>query len=175
MNALQCALSSIVGIYAIYIGTVNLSPNFDGELHIQHKEMFGHLNRVFPFYSLTNYRPYARNYRCSVGLIEIIAGSTLLTGQLGFKKLAALVLLGVQILLLRSEHQLNQYFKFFKLDMISIGILLILVAFVLNSGKDVREERKIRTSTRRRSVSSRRTGIENDIHENSEASIDEDD
>ncbi|CAF1479106.1 unnamed protein product, partial [Adineta ricciae] len=41
------------------------------------KQEFGRNNKVFPFYQLTGWRPFAKNYRLTVGIVEIVCGITL--------------------------------------------------------------------------------------------------
>jgi hypothetical protein len=35
------------------------------------------VNKVFPFYQITGWRPYAKNYRMAVGIAEIVCGAVL--------------------------------------------------------------------------------------------------
>jgi len=43
---------------------------------LQRRE-FGRVNKVFPFYEQTGWRPYAKNFRVAVGLVEVISGAIL--------------------------------------------------------------------------------------------------
>ncbi len=36
------------------------------------------MNKVFPFYQITGWRPYAKNYRMTVGIAEIVCGTILI-------------------------------------------------------------------------------------------------
>jgi hypothetical protein len=62
----------------IFLGHIKLTGQFFPEYHTQIKNEFGKLNKEFPLYHLTGWRPYAKTYRIGVGVAEMSAGSLLL-------------------------------------------------------------------------------------------------
>ena len=78
-------LTVLLGVIFMFLGHVKLTPQFFPEYHTQIKNEFGKLNKEFPFYSLTGWRPYAKNYRIAVGVAEMSSGTLLLLGG-GMKK-----------------------------------------------------------------------------------------
>ncbi len=71
-------LSLVLAVTFIFLGHIKLTPQFFPEYHSQVKNEFGKLNKEFPFYHLTGWRPYAKNYRIAVGMAEMSAGTLLL-------------------------------------------------------------------------------------------------
>ena len=51
------------------------------------KQEFGRYNKVFPLYSITGWRPYAKNFRLAVGWTEIACGAilVLIPGKFDFR------------------------------------------------------------------------------------------
>ena len=73
-------LSAVLGAVFIFLGHVKLTPQFFPEYHSQIQNEFGKLNKQFPLYHLTGWRPYAKNYRTAVGVMEMSSGTLLLLG-----------------------------------------------------------------------------------------------
>ena len=73
-------LTVILGVVFIFLGHVKLTPQFFPEYHNQVRNEFGKLNKEFPFYGQTGWRPYAKNYRIAVGIAEMTSGTLLLLG-----------------------------------------------------------------------------------------------
>jgi uncharacterized membrane protein YphA (DoxX/SURF4 family) len=71
-------LTVVLAVIFIFLGHIKLTPQFFPEYHSQTRNEFGKLNKEFPFYQLTGWRPYAKNYRLAVGVIEMSAGTLLL-------------------------------------------------------------------------------------------------
>ena len=42
------------------------------------RQEFGRINSAFPFYKLTGWRPYAKNYRLAVGIAEMVCGAIMI-------------------------------------------------------------------------------------------------
>lgn len=73
-------LTVILGVLFIFLGNVKLTGQFFAEYHNQARTEFGKLNKEFPFYQQTGWRPYAKNYRIAIGVAEMLAGTLLLLG-----------------------------------------------------------------------------------------------
>jgi uncharacterized membrane protein YphA (DoxX/SURF4 family) len=71
-------LTVLLGVIFVFLGHIKLTGQFFPEYHTQIKNEFGKLNKEFPLYQLTGWRPYAKNYRIGVGVAEMSAGSLLL-------------------------------------------------------------------------------------------------
>jgi len=71
-------LTVLLGVIFIFLGHIKLTPQFFPEYHGQIKNEFGKLNKEFPFYQITGWRPYAKTYRIAVGVAEMSAGTLLL-------------------------------------------------------------------------------------------------
>lgn len=88
-------LSLTLGLFFILIGQFKVTPKFFPEIYedmvrililiivflkfilFNQKYEFGRINKVFPFYHMIGWRPYAKNYRMTIGIIEIICGAIL--------------------------------------------------------------------------------------------------
>lgn len=71
-------LTVVLGVIFIFLGHIKLTPQFFPEYHTQVRNEFGKLNKEFPGYHITGWRPYAKNYRIAVGIAEMSAGTLLL-------------------------------------------------------------------------------------------------
>ena len=71
-------LTVLLGMIFLFLGHIKITPQFFPEYHNQIRNEFGKFNKEFPLYQLTGWRPYAKNYRIAVGVIEMSAGSLLL-------------------------------------------------------------------------------------------------
>lgn len=71
-------------IFSILVISLKLSTTKLQTLHCyilikkKKQQEFGRFNKVFPLYKFTGWRPYAKNYRYAVGLIECICGAILI-------------------------------------------------------------------------------------------------
>lgn len=73
-------LTVVLGVVFVFLGHVKLTPQFFPEYHAQVRNEFGKLNKEFPLYHLTGWRPFAKQYRMAVGMAEMSAGTLLLLG-----------------------------------------------------------------------------------------------
>ncbi len=71
-------LTVVLGVIFIFLGHIKLTPQFFPEYHSQIRNEFGNLNKEFPLYKITGWRPYAKSYRIAVGVAEVSAGTLLL-------------------------------------------------------------------------------------------------
>jgi uncharacterized membrane protein YphA (DoxX/SURF4 family) len=71
-------LTVLLGVIFIFLGHIKLTSQFFPEYHAQIRNEFGKLNKEFPLYQVTGWRPYAKTYRIAVGVVEIFAGTLLL-------------------------------------------------------------------------------------------------
>lgn len=78
-------LTILLGVIFIVLGNIKITPQFFPEYHNQAKNEFGKWNKEFPFYHLTGWRPYAKNYRMAIGVIEMSAGTLLLLAGCKFQ------------------------------------------------------------------------------------------
>ena len=73
-------LTVVLGVSFTFLGHIKLTPQFFPEYHEAVRNDFGKLNKAFPFYDLTGWRPLAKNYRLGVGVAEMASGTLLLLG-----------------------------------------------------------------------------------------------
>ncbi len=71
-------LTVVLGVIFVFLGHVKLTPQFFPEYHAQVKNEFGKLNKEFPLFQVTGWRPYAKTYRIAVGAAEMSAGCLLI-------------------------------------------------------------------------------------------------
>jgi hypothetical protein len=71
-------LTVVLGVIFLFLGHIKLTPQFFPEYHSQIRNEFGNLNKEFPLYKITGWRPYAKSYRIAVGVAEVSAGTLLL-------------------------------------------------------------------------------------------------
>ena len=69
------------------------------------------MNRVFPFYGLTGWRPFAKNYRLAVGIVEIVCGAILILIPGRLKQLANVVLLVIMLGAVYTHYTLGDKFE----------------------------------------------------------------
>ena len=77
-------LTNVLGVLFIFLGNIKLTPQFFPEYYEQCRQQFGILNKEFPFYHQTHYRPLPKSYRTTVGAIETGAGTLLILGYRRF-------------------------------------------------------------------------------------------
>jgi hypothetical protein len=87
-------LTLTLGMFFILVGQFKVTPKFFPDIHedmvrsnfflvridfilFYQRREFGRVNKVFPFYQITGWRPYAKNYRMAVGIAEIVCGAVL--------------------------------------------------------------------------------------------------
>jgi uncharacterized membrane protein YphA (DoxX/SURF4 family) len=73
-------LTIVLGALFVFLGNIKLTDQFFPDYHTMMRNEFGKLNKEFPLYQQTNWRPFAKNYRIAVGLAEMTAGTLLLLG-----------------------------------------------------------------------------------------------
>jgi len=71
-------LTLVLGVVFVFLGHIKLTPQFFPEYHGHIRNEFGKLNKEFPLYQVTGWRPYAKNYRLGLGIAEMSAGTLLL-------------------------------------------------------------------------------------------------
>lgn len=69
------------------------------------------MNKVFPFYGLTGWRPFAKNYRLAVGIVEIVCGAILILIPGRLKQLANVVLLVIMLGAVYTHYVLRDKFE----------------------------------------------------------------
>ena len=74
-------LTILLGVLFIFLGHIKLSPQFFPEYHSYIKNEFGKFNKEFPLHRQTGWRPYAKNYRLTLGITETVCGILLLLGK----------------------------------------------------------------------------------------------
>ncbi|CAF1165392.1 unnamed protein product [Rotaria sp. Silwood1] len=98
-------LTFILGTLFIFSGHVKVTPQFFPEQHTHMKNEFEKFNQEFPFYRQIGWRPYAQNYRLTIGITEIACGLLLLLGV--SQTLANLILLIVMTNAIITFQKLN--------------------------------------------------------------------
>lgn len=136
---------------------------------------FGRINKVFPFYEITGWRPFAKNYRLTVGITEVVCGAilVLIPGKLfkflSFKKnsyficsgrlkqLANFVLLVVMLGAVYTHYALHD-----KFDRMAPGLvfsLLLVTRLIIHRQVSQREKR---SQTQKKTTNSSQEEEEND-------------
>ncbi|CAF0918737.1 unnamed protein product [Rotaria sordida] len=124
-------LTIVLGAIFIFLGHIKLTPQFFPEYHTQVRNEFGKLNKEFPFYHLTGWRPYAKNYRIAVGVAEMSSGTLLLLGGALSQSMANMVLLVIMISMIIAFQKLHYSMEYIG-GAIFLAFLLVL-RFVLAS------------------------------------------
>ncbi|CAF4734096.1 unnamed protein product [Rotaria sp. Silwood1] len=70
-------LTLTLGMFFIFVGQFKITPKFFPDVHEDMRREFGRVNKVFPFYQVTGWRPFAKNYRLTVGIAEVVCGAIL--------------------------------------------------------------------------------------------------
>jgi hypothetical protein len=73
-------LTVVLAVIFIFLGHIKLTPQFFPEYHSHVRNEFGKINKEFPFYQLTGWRPFAKHYRIGLGVTETICGMLLFFG-----------------------------------------------------------------------------------------------
>lgn len=73
-------LTVLLAVFFIFLGHLHITGQFFPELHTQIKNEYGKFNKEFPFHRQTGWRPYAKDYRFGVGILQVISGALLLLG-----------------------------------------------------------------------------------------------
>jgi hypothetical protein len=96
------ALSLTLGFFFVFIGLLKITPKVNPEMHrylvrsadgliekrmfffkvfkkfFKQQTEFGRYNKdAFPLYKITGWKPYAKNYRLTVGILEVLCGAIL--------------------------------------------------------------------------------------------------
>jgi len=98
-------------MFFILIGQFKVTPKFFPEVHEDMKREFGRVNSVFPFYKTTGWRPFAKNYRMTVGIAEIVCGATLVLIPGPPKQLANIILLIIMLGAVYTHYALHDKFE----------------------------------------------------------------
>ncbi|CAF1058474.1 unnamed protein product [Adineta ricciae] len=130
-------LTVILGVIFLFLGHIKLTPQFFPEYHNQIRNEFGRLNKEFPFYHLTGWRPYAKNYRIAVGIAEMSAGTLLLLGGAVSQSLGTLALLVIMTNMIITFHKLHYGVEYLGAA-ISLVFLLVLRLIIASKSKPAR-------------------------------------
>ncbi|CAF3369398.1 unnamed protein product [Rotaria socialis] len=117
-------LTLTLGLFFILVGQFKVTPKLFPDIHQDMKHEFGRVNKVFPFYKMTGWRPFAKNYRMTVGITEIVCGIILILLPGRLKQLANVVLLAIMLGAVYTHYALGD-----KLDRIAPGIIFGLLLF----------------------------------------------
>ncbi|CAF3485881.1 unnamed protein product [Rotaria sp. Silwood1] len=115
-------LTLTVGMFFILTGQFKVTSKFFPDIHEDMRHEFGRINKVFPFYKITGWRPYAKNYRMTVGIIEVICGVILILIPGRLKQLANIVLLVLMLGAVYTHYALHD-----KLDRMAPEIIICLL------------------------------------------------
>ncbi|CAF1056508.1 unnamed protein product [Didymodactylos carnosus] len=126
-------LTIVLGAFFIFLGHLNVTPQFFPEYHKHIKNEFGKYNKEFPFYRQTNFRPYAKNYRLSVGITEIICGALLILGGGFLKTLSNIILLAISSLAVMTFQKLNYPMEYTGATLLISFLLVTRILLALKS------------------------------------------
>ncbi|CAF0974205.1 unnamed protein product [Adineta ricciae] len=130
-------LTVVLGVIFLFLGHIKLTPQFFPEYHNQIRNEFGRLNKEFPLYHLTGWRPYAKNYRIAVGIAEMSAGTLLLLGGAVSQSLGTLTLLVITTNMIITFHKLHYGVEYIGAA-IFLVFLLVLRLIVASKSKPAR-------------------------------------
>jgi len=124
-------LSLTLGLFFIMLGQFKVTPKFFPDVHEDMRREFGRLNKVFPFYQVTGWRPFAKNYRFAFGLLEIICGTVLVIIHRGIpSQIANVVLLTLMLTTVYTHYALHD--KFERMAPSLVFSLLLLTRLIIN-------------------------------------------
>ncbi|CAF0819545.1 unnamed protein product [Rotaria sordida] len=104
-------LTLTLGMFFIFVGHFKITPKFFPDVHEDMRREFGRVNKVFPFYQVTGWRPYAKNYRLAVGIAEVVCGAILVLIPGRLKQLANVVLLILMLGAVYTHYILHDKFE----------------------------------------------------------------
>ncbi|CAF1073491.1 unnamed protein product [Rotaria sp. Silwood1] len=139
-------LTVVLGVIFIFLGHIKLTPQFFPEYHTQARNEFGKLNKEFPFYHLTGWRPYAKNYRIAVGVAEMSSGTLLLLGGAFPQSMGNMVLLVIitnMIIAFQKLHYSMEYIG----GAIFLAVLLILRLVLASTSKTTKVAKAAKRSS----------------------------
>ncbi|CAF0916777.1 unnamed protein product [Rotaria sp. Silwood1] len=155
-------LTLTVGMFFILTGQFKVTSKFFPDIHEDMRHEFGRINKVFPFYKITGWRPYAKNYRMTVGIIEVICGVILILIPGRLKQLANIVLLVLMLGAVYTHYALHD-----KLDRMApeiiICLLLVTRLIIYQQGKSSRNEKSTKLKDE----------VTNEEKDNQQESVDE--
>ncbi|CAF0989513.1 unnamed protein product [Rotaria magnacalcarata] len=132
-------LTLTLGMFFIFVGQFKVTPQFFPDVHEDMRREFGRVNKVFPLYEMTGWRPFAKNYRMTVGITEIVCGAILVLIPGRLKQLANLILLVVMTGAVYTHYVLHD-----KFDRMAPGLvfgLLLLTRLIIYRQVAQREQR----------------------------------
>lgn len=104
-------LTLTLGMFFIFVGQFKVTPTFFPDVHEDMRREFGRVNKVFPFYQQTGWRPFAKNYRMAVGIAEIVCGAILVLIPGRLKQLANVILLLIMLGAVYTHYVLHDKFE----------------------------------------------------------------
>lgn len=149
-------LTLTLGAFFVFVGQFKVTPKFFPEIHedmvtrneshaheltcsfFQRRE-FGRVNKVFPLFEQTGWRPLAKNYRMAVGIAECVCGAILVLIPGRLKQLANVVLLIIMLGAVYTHYILHD-----KFERIAPGLvfsLLLLTRLIIHRQVTQREKR----------------------------------
>ncbi|RNA28299.1 transmembrane 35-like [Brachionus plicatilis] len=123
------ALSLLLGFFFIFVGLIKVTPKVNPDIYKDMQQEFGRFNKVFPFYKLTGWRPYAKNFRLFTGWLEVVCGAILVMIPGPLKELASFLLLIVMVGGFYTHFALNDSFE--RIAPSLIFSLLIICRFII--------------------------------------------
>ncbi|CAF1600814.1 unnamed protein product, partial [Didymodactylos carnosus] len=156
-------LSLTLGLFFILVGQFKVTPKFFPEVHEDMRREFGRVNKVFPLYKQTGWRPFAKNYRLFIGFTEIVCGAILALVPGSPKQLANVILLFVMLGAVYTHYILKD--KFERMAPGLVFSLLLLTRLIIHRQVQQREKRtnqKQPTVTKKESKNKNKNEKEND-------------
>jgi uncharacterized membrane protein YphA (DoxX/SURF4 family) len=131
-------LTLALGVFFIFVGQFKITSKFFPDVHEDMRREFGRVNKVFPLYEITGWRPFAKNYRLAVGITEAVCGAILLLIPGRLKQLANMVLLVIMFGAVYTHYVLGD-----KFDRMAPGLvfgLLLLTRLIIHRQVTQREK-----------------------------------
>jgi len=133
-------LTLTLGMFFIFVGQFKITPQFFPDIHEDMRREFGRVNKVFPFYQQTGWRPFAKNYRLAVGIAEVVGGAILVLIPGRLKQVANVVLLGVMLGAVYTHYVLHD--KFERMAPGLVFSLLLITRLIIHRQVSQREKKK---------------------------------
>ncbi|CAF0787669.1 unnamed protein product [Adineta steineri] len=132
-------LTLTLGMFFMFVGQFKVTPKFFPDIHEDMRREFGRLNKVFPLYEQTGWRPFAKNFRLAVGITEFVCGAILVLIPGRLKQLANVILLMIMLGAVYVHYMLHD-----KFERIAPGLvfsLLLLTRLIIHRQVTQREKR----------------------------------
>lgn len=104
-------LSVFLGLFFVFVGLLKVTPHVNKEMHREIRRNYVQYAKVFPTAATLEFKVSPKQYRETVGWIEIVSGFVLAIIPGRLKQLANLVLLGLTLNALYTHSVIEDKFE----------------------------------------------------------------